>query len=202
MIKLTNLIESDEHKGEHSAPDKSSGTRMDLASQIWPEDIYSGDAARLYGDHSPDYNDYESVSIIQSARNRPNLSVKVYRAVPDINFDVSKKIKEYLDILHYTRHFGFPPLKNDAVYKAREEIGWDTKNLISYFEKKVEELKPSLKPNLSINSGDWVTINKRYAVDHGKNTLLGKYKILSKSVKAKYLYTTADSIHEWGYDPT
>ena len=202
MIKLKSLIESDEYRGEHSASDKSSGTSMDLADQIWPTDIYSNDAARLYGDHSSDYNDNESISVIQSVRNKPNSLVTVYRAVPDINHEMSKKIKEYFYILNYIRRFGFPPLNNDVVHKAREEIGWDNNKLILHFEKKVEELQPSLKPNISINNGDWVTVNKRYAIEHGRNVLLGKYKIISKTVKAKHLYTDANSIHEWGYDVT
>jgi hypothetical protein len=202
VIKLKSLIESDEYRGEHSAPDKSSGTSMDLADQIWPADIYSNDAARLYGDKSADYNDHESISVIQSVRNKPNSLVKVYRAVPDINHEMSKKIKEYHYIVDYIRRFRFPPLNNDVVRKAQEEIGWDNNKLILYFEKKVEELQPQLKPNLSINNGDWVTVNKRYAIDHGRNALLGKYKIISKTVKAKHLYTDANSIHEWGYDVT
>ena len=202
MIKLKFLIESDEYRGEHSAADKSSGTSMELADQIWPEDIYSNDAARLYGDHSSDYNDSESISVIQSVRNKPNSLVTVYRAVPDINHEMSKKIKEYHYILYYIRRFGFTPLNNDVVRKAQEEIGWDNNKLILYFEKKVEELQPSLKPNISINNGDWVTVNKRYAIAHGRNVLLGKYKIISKTVKAKHLYTDANSIHEWGYDVT
>lgn len=49
--------------------------------------------------------------------------------------------------------------------------------------------------------GDWVTINRSYAIQHGESVLDGDYKIISKVVPAKHLYTHADSIHEWGYDP-
>jgi hypothetical protein len=52
-----------------------------------------------------------------------------------------------------------------------------------------------------INRGDWVTINKDYAVSHGESVLGGEYKILSKMVKAKDIHTDGNSIHEWGYDP-
>jgi hypothetical protein len=52
-----------------------------------------------------------------------------------------------------------------------------------------------------INKGDWVTINKNYAKEHGDSALLGEYKILEKKVKAKDIWTNADSIHEYGYDP-
>jgi len=52
----------------------------------------------------------------------------------------------------------------------------------------------------TINPGDWVTASREYATQHGKG--LGKYKVLTKIVPAKTLFTNGDSIHEWGYDPT
>lgn len=53
----------------------------------------------------------------------------------------------------------------------------------------------------NINAGDWVTLSKDYAKNHGESVLNGDYKILSKKVKAKELWTNADSIHEFGYQP-
>lgn len=52
-----------------------------------------------------------------------------------------------------------------------------------------------------INEGDWVSLSKQYAQTHGESVLGKDYKILSKKVKAKDLYTNADSIHEFGYHP-
>ena len=52
----------------------------------------------------------------------------------------------------------------------------------------------------TINPGDWVSISRLYAEQHGQG--LGKYKILTKVVSAKTLYTNGDSLHEWGYDPS
>jgi GNAT superfamily N-acetyltransferase len=52
-----------------------------------------------------------------------------------------------------------------------------------------------------INKGDWVTLSKSYAKNHGEAVLGDDYKILSKKVKAKDLWTNADSIHEFGYHP-
>ncbi len=66
--------------------------------------------------------------------------------------------------------------------------------------KKIEKDK-SEKIKIGINPHDWVTINKQYAINHGKSALNNNYKILSKTVKAKDIYTNGDSIHEWGYDP-
>jgi hypothetical protein len=53
----------------------------------------------------------------------------------------------------------------------------------------------------SINQGDWVTLSKDYAKQHGESVLGGNYKIIAEKVKAKELYTNADSIHEFGYWP-
>lgn len=51
------------------------------------------------------------------------------------------------------------------------------------------------------NSGDWVTINKKYAVEHGEGIMGGKYDIIEKTVKAKNLISSGDSLHEFGYYP-
>lgn len=50
-----------------------------------------------------------------------------------------------------------------------------------------------------INHGDWVTIHKPYARDHGESHL-DDYKILHEKHPAKHLYTNADSPYEFGLD--
>jgi hypothetical protein len=55
--------------------------------------------------------------------------------------------------------------------------------------------------NADIRPGDWVTISRGYAQEHGESRFDGDYKIISKMVKAKDIYTNGDSILEWGYDP-
>jgi hypothetical protein len=52
-----------------------------------------------------------------------------------------------------------------------------------------------------INPGDWVTVNRNYAVDHGETALRGDYKIIEKEVTAGDVFTNGDSIHEFGYSP-
>lgn len=67
---------------------------------------------------------------------------------------------------------------------------------------KVYRAVPKLKnQKLSINTGDWVTLSKKYAINHGESTLLGKYNIVYKIVPAKTLFTDANSIYEFGYNP-
>ena len=49
-----------------------------------------------------------------------------------------------------------------------------------------------------INPGDWVTHNRSYANEHGKNHLKNDFKIIQKTVRANELFTDGNSIHEWG----
>jgi len=61
---------------------------------------------------------------------------------------------------------------------------------------------PKDKNITTINQGDWVTLSKNYAKNHGDYVLKGNYKIIEQKVKAKDLWTNADSIHEFGYWPS
>jgi hypothetical protein len=60
---------------------------------------------------------------------------------------------------------------------------------------------PKSLKDAKINKGDWVTINKDYARQHGKSNIQGPYKILQMNVNAAEIFTSGDSINEWGYDP-
>lgn len=51
-----------------------------------------------------------------------------------------------------------------------------------------------------INPGDWVTIWRPYAVEHGESSL-GQYKVLTAVVPASTLYTDGNSIYEFGWNP-
>jgi len=51
-----------------------------------------------------------------------------------------------------------------------------------------------------IYTGDWVTPNKEYAMQHGKRFDDG-FHIIEKTVPAKHIWTDGNSIHEFGYDP-
>ncbi len=145
MIKLKTILLESDYRGSHMAPsnDGYNAPLHNVSPEIYPEDIYSSRGASLYGDRGTTYSDQESVTIIQSSRNKPDVQIKIYRAIPK-----------------------------------------------------------SVKPDSSINSGDWVTINRRYAIQHGESNLNGQYTIITKTVPAKHLYTDGNSIHEWGYDPS
>jgi len=49
--------------------------------------------------------------------------------------------------------------------------------------------------------GDWVTTVRGYAKEHGDANIQEGYKILSKEVHARDIYTSGDSWLEWGYHP-
>jgi hypothetical protein len=59
----------------------------------------------------------------------------------------------------------------------------------------------SVDSKKALNVGDWVTLDRQYAKEHGEGALNNDYKIVKKTVKARDLYTNGDSVYEFGYDP-
>lgn len=197
--------ESLDYLGGHEAPDTSNTPIYDMTKE-YPEDIYSSDAARLYGDRSGEYSDSFSMSVINSVRNKPNKLVKIYRAVPDLSYETTKQIKEINKVISFYFKYRFFPNNNKIVYDMEKEIGdnWDTyenlqQQILNKLYEKIDKLKLEIK-KIKINAGDWVTINPEYAKVHAKSNF-DNYKILTKTVKANTLFTYGDSIHEWGYNP-
>jgi hypothetical protein len=181
-------LETEDYRGLHSAPGPGSGSPLHDLSATYPEDIYGPNGVIYYGTREP--WDNESISIIQKARNRPNMRVKIYRAVPSIITSQDKandleKQKKY--ILKYGK---IPPYINTHL---------DSSAYYDLISTELEKIKVVDEPRVRINSGDWVTISKVYAVQHGRSHLKNRFRILSKTVPARTLYTNGDSIHEWGY---
>ena len=52
----------------------------------------------------------------------------------------------------------------------------------------------------SVRNGDWVTLSRDYAKEHGVSNIDGAYRIIEETVPAKYLYTDGNSVNEFGYD--
>jgi hypothetical protein len=208
MIKYKSIYnESEDYKGQHTAPDKEGGSPLyDFTlNGIYPEDIYSYKAKDYYGTGSS--YDSITISIIQYYKDKPNRGITIYRAVPDINKQVKKQIKDLSYILSYKDKFKFFPVKNKILdsldYKYPIEK-YEYNEIQELIYKDIQEqiivLQSELKKPLKINKGDWVGITKQYAKEHGES-VLDDYKIISKKVQAKDIYTNGDSIHEWGYDP-
>lgn len=90
---------------------------------------------------------------------------------------------------------GFPKADREAFALAQRVRGNPDAEIIMY------RAVPKDEKITAINPGDWVTLSKDYAKVHGESVLDNNYKILSQKVKAKDLWTNADSIHEFGYQP-
>jgi hypothetical protein len=196
-------LSEEDYKGQHLAPDKDGGAPLYDLTKIYPDDVYSSKAEQYYGDRSTEYSDAETVSIIQNARGplNKNKQIKIYRAVPNINKETENKIKDISTVAGYIMKFGFLPVgsKYSDLYP---ELKYNKDALLEKLFAEMDMLRSKKLEGLKINPGDWVTINKRYAISHGRNTLMGDYKILTKTVPAKHLFTTGDSLHEFGYDPS
>ena len=184
-------LKEEDYRGDHSAPEPDSSTAplYDLTKNF-DEDLYSPDAARLYGNHDP--NDRYTMAIIQSARNRPNKQITVYRAVPKIITN-TEKINDYRKQLAYVMKTGKIPRGVDNWTDRSEYYEW--------LSNEIEKLSaiPDDESRVKINSGDWVTINPVYAKEHGQNNLRNKYRIIRKTVSAKNLWWDGGDINEWGY---
>jgi hypothetical protein len=130
----------EDYKMGHRPGDIESGASLDNVSgnDIYPDDVYTPNGLRNYSTGYPEL-DKEAHALIMRAKGNPEMTVTIYRAVP-----------------------------NDA---------------------KITEIK----------DGDWVTPTKGYAKIHGESNLNDDYKIISAEVKAKDIYTSGDSWHEWGY---
>jgi len=206
MSKQAGAVLAD-YRGGHTAPMKDRGNApLHDLTQTYPDDIYSSNAARYYG-HYGDGRDSEAVRLMQMAKGKPDMPVTMYRAVPDLTADASKEIKALNKTIAYKDKFGFFPMKDDLSEQFRAKyqdsgLSWDDIQSKAYQDmvEKASNLQSTLKKPLPINNGDWVTLSKAYAKEHGEGALNGNYKIVSKKVPARKLFTDGNSIQEFGYD--
>jgi hypothetical protein len=195
------LEEENDYRGEHTAPGKEGGSPLWNLSLngTYPEDIYSVNGAKYYGDHGGDYRDYSIVSLIQSFHNKPKRKIKIYRAVPAKKTPEQEIVELQKQKTYILKHGKVPPnvdthLNKSAYYDHVSDV-------IERIEKYQLNVPGEKQKALVIQPGDWVTIERRYAVEHGKASLNGEYKILSKVVSASELYTDGNSLYEWGWNP-
>jgi hypothetical protein len=204
-MKLTKLInflfEEEDYRGEHTAPGKEGAPIYDVTMNgIYPEDFYSVNGARYYGDGSP--GDGSVVGLIKSLRNKNKSKDKVtiYRAVPR-----EPSLQDQIDDLEIQKKYILKygkvprgintPLGRSAYYDHISDVIDRLRNRIDSGEKDKVGID-------KINPGDWVTIYRPYAVEHGKGALNGSYKILSKKVPTSQIFTDGNSIYEWGWYPS
>jgi hypothetical protein len=184
----------------HEAPDKTSGVPIHDMSDFYPEDFYNWDGYKRY----PAGFDYDQKShmILRNLRNKPHSKVKIYRSIPRIEIPDPKDMYAYLmkkGDRAFEKKYGISDEEFRAKYPESPELKWE-KGVGVYWV--FPESFNVEKPVYTINPGDWVTLAREYAKQHGESNLNNNYKILSKIVPAKHVYTTADSLHEFGYDPS
>lgn len=187
-ITKESLGETEDYRGHHEAPSPGdSDSPMHDVTMTYGEDMYGPQAMRLYG-HQPE--DAYSIRLIQMARNKPNMQVKIYRAIPKVITNI-EKISDYEKRLKYILKTGKLPRD---VNNFR-----NTSEYYEYLSDEIEQLKTlsNNKDKIKINNGDWVTINPAYAKIHGRSNI-GEFRVLTKTVSAKNLYNEGD-VNEWGY---
>lgn len=190
---IREISEEFDYRGEHQAPHRSDNYSSPIhdMTNSFGDDIYTSNAVRYFGAGEP--YDQMAINIIQNLRNRPNAEVKIYRSIPK-TLTIDDKIKE---LEKHKAHI----LKYGTLPKGIEN--W--RNSSEYYDfiyDELQRLKETPKQDeklVKINDGDWVTTIREYAIQHGKSHLGNKFKILSKTVKAKNVYGNGDSIFEFGY---
>jgi hypothetical protein len=190
-------LNEDDYRGQHQAPNKSDSPLYDVTlNGDYPEDIYDYKTpVRYYGDGFA--YDNISLAIIRALHNKPNKQVKIYRAVPKVITN-QEKIVDYEKQMKYILKYGKLPVGVDNWKNSSEYY-----NFLSAEIEKLKQIPQDENDKTTINSGDWVTINLAYAKEHGESQLgRGKYKILTKTVPARDVYTDGNSMHEWGYVPS
>lgn len=199
-------IENFDYRGEHTAPSPLNDSYpMHDLNDAFP-DIYTK-GFKFYG-----YNDRDNIEAIQliiQAKDKPNMSVKIYRAVPNVNHEIEKEIKIHYDVIKTYNKFKHFPVNNQIVntigdkYNSNNEyVGKRYNELQKIIYDEIWDIINDLKSKMQkfeISNGDWVTIVKNYANIHGTSNLNNKYKILTKTVRARDLYTESNSVLEWGY---
>lgn len=192
----TKINESEDYMGSHTAPTEEDAPAHDL-TRLMPEDVYSSNASRYYSTGFSDSEDRNVFSMLHSIRNKPSAKITIYRAIPKAesrDAAITKLEKHKASIL---KNGKFPSGVDSSQFKNPSEYyDW------AYDEiNRLKELPAEENIKKTINKGDWVTLSREYAKQHGESSLGGHYRILSKSARADEVFTNGDSIHEWGYHP-
>lgn len=189
------------YQGGHKPPGVDAAPLHDLTGggRIYPDDVYTH-GAQYYG--TPDESGLFYMA--NKMRGRPNAQVTIYRAVP-----YEKTPSEMISELEkqralYLKRGIMPAEELSTAAERRAGFNANQEKWYDKVSREIEELKamPVKEPEVfDINPGDWVALDRKYAKQHGESALGGKYKIVSKKVKAKDLFTNGDSIQEWGWWP-
>ena len=190
-MKSFSTFISEDYKGEHQSAGKEGAPLHDLThNEVYPKDYYD-----RWHEYARDEKD--AALIVNGYRNKPNKPITMYRAVPyqqtkeDLLADLQKAQAQWLK-----RAKPHPAFESEFhKLGAKKYYEW-----LGDEEEKVKKSDKEVKNISEINPGDWVTIVRNYAKEHGKAHLKNKYKILSKKVKASQVWFDGNSLNEAGYN--
>ena len=194
-MKSFNQFLEEDYRGEHQSAGKEGAPLHDLThNEVYPKDVYGSS----WTDYARTPEDRAAMLVVNGYKNKPNKQVTIYRAVP---YQQTKEDRladlEKAQALWLKRAKPYPAFESEF-----QKLG--NKKYYEWLGDEEEKLKKSdvKVENISeINPGDWVTIVRDYAKEHGKDNLNNKFRILSKKVKAKEIFTDGNSLAEWGYAP-
>ncbi len=183
--------DDDDYRGHHQAPGKEDGAPLwnVTLNDIYPDDFYTNMYDYMIGGAGSDI-----LGHLNGYYNRPNKQVTIYRAVPHEPSPAEQIAQLEVLMKKYMARNIVPPS-----YEGDPSKWYDVAS------KEMERLKqlPQVEAErYPINPGDWVTLSRRYAKEHGVSNLGGNFKIVSKKVYARDVYTDGNSLDEWGYEPT
>lgn len=196
-----------DYQMEHRPAGRDGGAPAHDLTVLYPADVYGPRGRELYSS-GLDGLDSEALSILHRVRGKPSRPVTIYRAVPK-TLTNEERIE---GLLAEQRHMLKHGTTSSKLNEFTSTSGWGPPGKRSgYYDRiaaLVEDLRskpPTEKPSRALSSiqpGDWVTITRGYAIMHGKGNLRGRYRVLSKTVKASDIFTDGNSLQEWGYDPS
>lgn len=190
----------EDYRGEHRAPGRGDAPLWNLTGNgVYPDDVYSPMGPQYYG--IGDGSDAKAWAVVVAAYGKPTRAIKIYRAVPKMA-PASEQIADLEAQKRYILKHGKIP-KGVTTYQTPSAYYEMIHRSLDSLRKQAEQEGKLPEEPLQINPGDWVTIDRKYAVDHGEHSLGGKgrYVVLSKTVPASTLFTDGNSILEWGYNP-
>lgn len=190
----------EDYRGEHRAPGKEAAPLWDLtANGVYPDDVYGPRGPQYYG--IGDNSDSRAWGIVSASRGKPKKAIKIYRSVPRAAAASERIADLEAQKRHILKHGTIP--KGVTTYQTPSAYYEMIHRSLDSLREQAEREGHASEAPIQINPGDWVTIDRKYAVDHGEASLGGKgnYVVLSKTVPASALFTDGNSILEWGYDP-
>jgi hypothetical protein len=90
------------------------------------------------------------------------------------------------------------PIKDSALFAKIHALKGKPEEMVDVFRAVPKAAFVNGQP--PFKHGDWVTISRNYAVEHGEGALNGDYKIMRARFPAKALFTNGDSPYEYGLD--